>query len=557
MIDRNVRRFALTLMKSLDTPVSLSVYLMIVNEEWGQIARKRISPHHYLDCTVGIERFSRDYQAVELLRKYAGLPTGPIGEFDGDDGFVLYDIPDSPRDAAVKTFYACEHQCAETNIRLSPYLNGGLHGPAAVWKVLDIITDIQKQVKKILGPVPNDLQGKFGPGAIYESKGHPRRKRFTLCDKMTIQPASTPLASLYGSFYVYQTLWGAALMKVCPNRSSMQIVRGNRFTTVPKDATKDRGICIEPGVNVFLQLAVGRELKQRLKNHGIDLKNGQSLHRRLARAASLSKKMATIDLSNASDTVSSSLVKLLLPEDWHQLLSDLRSPVTFCDGKSVVLEKFSSMGNGFTFELETLIFLAISEVICNGRAGKEVFVYGDDIICPTDKYKDLLAGLRFFGFTANDRKCFADGMFRESCGGDYFNGRDVRPFYLEEEPNDPAAWIGIANGMWRKASIYTGCNPYRSARLSALGNLPRDISKCRGPELYGDLVIHDHRQHWNTVVRQQITYVRVWRPVFDRVKLDRYEGEFQLAAALYGAESLGLGYRDNVSGYRFGRLSYS
>jgi len=115
----------------------------------------------------------------------------------------------------------------------------------------------------------------------------------------------------------------------------------------------------------------------------------------------------------------------------------LRSPKTFFKGQWHVLEKFSSMGNGYTFELETVIFSAITAAVhemVTGEAAKlhqNVFVYGDDIICKTDVSLDVIAALRWFGFSLNERKSFVSGPFRESCGGDYFNGVPVRAHFFE------------------------------------------------------------------------------------------------------------------------------
>ena len=93
------------------------------------------------------------------------------------------------------------------------------------------------------------------------------------------------------------------------------------------------------------------------------------------------------------------------------------------------------MGNAFTFELETLIFWCLTRAVVeelqlsqNGR----VFAYGDDIICPTEAVPLLYKVLDFCGFTVNTEKSFTSGPFRESCGGDYFLGFDIRPYYVKK-----------------------------------------------------------------------------------------------------------------------------
>jgi hypothetical protein len=59
-----------------------------------------------------------------------------------------------------------------------------------------------------------------------------------------------------------------------------------------------------------------------------------------------------------------------------------------------------------------------------------VYVYGDDIIVPSEWYHLAVEGLTLSGFAVNDAKSFYRGPFRESCGGDYLNGKDVVPVRL-------------------------------------------------------------------------------------------------------------------------------
>lgn len=579
IFSEQVRKMSLALAEDLDTPRSLTVAILIRHGEWDQLANLRVDPALYLDATSQIERFRRDYQITELLRKFDGLPVVADREQVAKDGF-----------------WACEAQCKRTNDRLDKYLYAGADCSADM-RILEFISDVKKLIATWLGAIPRDITPKFGPGAIFESKEHRHGRRLTLMDKLTMTPATTSDAAYFLPFFWSDTAWARGLSDGYHD-PAFTLVRGNRFTTVPKDATKDRGICIEPGLNVWLQLGVGTHLKRRLlkaarlnlgaalnlvkgdwvhyKRHGTDdsywyyqhplpsrddLDEGQRRHRERARVASVDGKDATIDLSNASDTVAWKLVKLLLPDQWFDLLDSLRSKFTLIDGRWVRLEKFSSMGNGFTFELETLIFAAISSVASGGRVGSEVLVYGDDIIVPSSTSPAVLAALRFFGFTPNERKTFHAGVFRESCGGDYFMGENVRPYYLKELPDVPAAWIAVANGLWR-ASHIGGCvlgRPYRRARSIALGFMPSAIRKCRGPEQLGDLVIWDSPKFWQVTVRSSIRYIRIWRPIQKTIPLrhwNRYPLA-QLAGALSGVPSLGPTPRDAVTGYRFGRAAFS
>jgi len=144
--------------------------------------------------------------------------------------------------------------------------------------------------------------------------------------------------------------------------------------------------------------------------------------------------LATLDLKAASDSMSIELVYELLPFDWADFLDSIRSrKAALPSGETITLEKFSSMGNGFTFELESLIFWAISSSVASLMESKEeILVYGDDIICSQFIAKEVVQALAFIGFQTNLEKSFLEGNFYESCGKHYFQGEDVTPIYQKE-----------------------------------------------------------------------------------------------------------------------------
>lgn len=337
-------------------------------------------------------------------------------------------------------------------------------------------------------------------------------------------------------------------------------VRGNRFATVPKDGRTDRAIAIEPSLNLFYQLALGEYLKRRLYAQGLDLRSGQDLHRRMAMEASRSGSHATIDLSSASDTISHNLVRFLLPNSWFRLLDGLRSPFTkgMVEGKWTRNWKHSSMGNGYTFELETIIFAAISQQAlidqdCPHRLGEDLTVYGDDIIVPTPGVRGVLAALARAGFTVNTKKTFTSGWFRESCGGDFLDGREVRPLYIKGIPHEPQHWIGLANGILRMArqDARPDDHPagFRKSWHRCLDLLPSAIRSCRGPVALGDLLIHDREESWNYRVDHSIRKFRTYLPVTEQISWDHWSPDTQLAAALYGCSSNAVS-RESASGVR-------
>jgi hypothetical protein len=268
------------------------------------------------------------------------------------------------------------------------------------------------------------------------------------------------------------------------------------------------------------------------------------------------------------------LVKLLLPKKWFDLLAALRSPYTKIGTKWVKLHKFSSMGNGFTFELETLLFWAIARSVSyNGF----VSAYGDDMILPTVDASAAVSLLTLLGFEVNMAKSFTDYLdpFRESCGGDYFNGEAVRPTYLRKFPASPGEWMTMANQITAiRCSLKGVANDLLLERAwqVAVNQIPsggRCDFRLFGPPRLGDCVIHhpdkrfwktrqargvrpSHAYHSRDAYMDDLGFVEIkcLNPRFKKLSLTAFEPEVQLAAALLGTPSSGPVPRDGILGYK-------
>lgn len=531
---RDAGKVLSALCAAVGTPRAIAIDMLLANEEWDQLVMMTVDPKHYSNA----EDYYGDRQVTDFMRKTGGLP-------------LAHDL----HKVAVETFYSCEAACYKSNERLAPFTHPGFTALDDLGARIKAgpIARIREEIRSILGPLPDRLQGRLGPGSTFSDKGR----------SITVPHKFSSVPSLTRSVVPFLRFWDDKWNLIHNERGGeLDFVRGNRFTSVPKDSTKNRGICIEPSLNLWFQLSVGSYIRRRLKRkRGICLDSGQDVHRRIACISSLSGEFGTLDLSNASDTICRNLVRLLLPDDWFALLDDLRSPYTFIEGKWVRLEKFSSMGNGFTFELETLIFYAICTVMSDYQ---ECWCYGDDMIVPTSSFRDVVAALEFFGFEVNRKKSFGDGPFRESCGGDYFNGVAVRPYYLKEIPCAPEEWIAVANGFFRAglcSERYSDRYRFvRKARDLALKSIPAPIRRFRGPSELGDVVIHDNPEYWSYRTKNSIRWFDAWVPVSSRrVPWRIFTGEAQLAAILYGvgADARGVIPRDAVSGYRKGKVAYS
>jgi len=82
-------------------------------------------------------------------------------------------------------------------------------------------------------------------------------------------------------------------------------------------------------------------------------------------------------------------------------------------------------------------------------------VNGDDIIVPTRICGKVLRLLELLGFQVNEDKTFVEGPFRESCGGDYFQGKNLRGVYVKRlsEPQDLYAVVNQLNLFSTKTGI--------------------------------------------------------------------------------------------------------
>lgn len=378
---------------------------------------------------------------------------------------------------ALKKFIESEQSCHLTNNLFRSFESGCLSFQPDVIHVLHVA---RRKIERVLGVAPDlgELGLRLGPGATTSIK-----KR-DACPQNKFAARATCSDNLYHSLYLQPLLRELPAWLDCHTSSysidddgylvakvSLDLTPG-RLEFVPKNARTYRAIVVEPMLNGLLQAGIGDYMSKRLKRAGLDISD-QSKNKNLARQASLTGGLATLDLSSASDSISYQLVKYLLPEKWFTLLNSARSCSVSYMGHEIHLNKFSSMGNGFTFPLETLIFWAISRA---AAPSGEVSVYGDDIICPTEFSSVVCRMLSVCGFTVNTEKSFTDGPFRESCGGDYYLGFSIRPFYQKHLIS--GLTLFVLHNFYQRLMDTEGAMLVRSF-------IPRPL-RLFGPDGYGD-----------------------------------------------------------------------
>lgn len=412
----------LELLSALDSPRSLTVWLLYKYGEHDQLTKLSCDPNIY-DCP---SRFRDDYLATSLLSKASFLKTSF-----------------NRKGIALEKFFKSEEQCKDTNDRLFPFLSQFF--PEPISELHPLVSRVRSKIRVLLGRFDSSElfdRSDWGPGVSTLLKGAHSVKpnKYQHETGMTQEVYDTVWPFLEESY----PLWWHRILSL----RDPTIEVGNVVTTVPKNSKTDRVIAVEPGFNLFFQKGIGSMIRSRLLRGGCNL-NDQSINQRLSSLA-FQHGLATVDFASASDTVAFETVRLLLPRDWYNAMVAFRCKSGRLQGTSQTLrwKKFSSMGNGYTFELESLIFYAIALTVTEMRSPESlnfVSVYGDDVILPSNAYPDFLNLCALLGFSINQEKSFSSGNFYESCGAHWFRGVDVKPFYIKDRVTTASELYSVHN----------------------------------------------------------------------------------------------------------------
>lgn len=214
------------------------------------------------------------------------------------------------------------------------------------------------------------------------------------------------------------------------------------YGLVPKKWNALRGIMPNTTIGSYYTYGLGKMIAARLKEKiGIDISRQQNRHRKWIKEMSLDRKHVTADLSAASDSFTTAILTRLVPRQWLNKLKFGRASHYRYKGKKYYLNSFMTMGNGYTFPLQTLLFYALIKAIGDLAGVKGIYsVYGDDLIYPRRIHRYVESILPKLGFILNADKTFCTDHFRESCGLDYFRGVEVRSFRPEGVASQLSSW---------------------------------------------------------------------------------------------------------------------
>lgn len=345
----------------------------------------------------------------------------------------------------------------------------------------DLLARVRRQLDKFFYPAGDMLfssyltvleKARVGPGSGLGADGQSFYAKLGSSKRLTT--TSLDLYEMYKAYVHLFPTWSAGeSLRTEQTGGGYAIADSSKMTFVPKNADTERAICVEPTVNMFFQLGLESVLRDRLHQlWNVNLETQPELNRILARIGSRDGDFATLDLSSASDLISTRLCELVLPPYVFETLCELRvrnTAIPDYDLK-VDLGMMSTMGNGFTFPIMTIILSCIVRacytylgvpVRDNPRYGPQVLapgnwaVFGDDIIVVREAYDLVVELLERFGLCVNKSKSFNTGPFRESCGHDYFLGRDVRGVYLKRlaSRQDVAIAVNLLNDWTYRCGI--------------------------------------------------------------------------------------------------------
>lgn len=450
---------ASVIFSSAQSTVGSQLHSHLGSQNYDAIVSATVNPMDYTTA----DGFSRDYLCVELMSKYPN-----------------WDLGVDRTAVALEKFWQVESDLMKLTFSENPTLYCGENRTT----LRAVEETARRKIGRILGDVDlNEVSAffAFGPGASTSQK----RLRGDAAYKFGAEnPQLTYNASLLATT-------AKAAFPTWP--FTADVVGGARLTTVPKNAKTDRVICIEPDLNMFFQKGLGKVIRRRLQRWGLLLHDAQERNALFAREGSANGRLATVDLSSASDSIHMELVRRLLPPDWTALIEQMRSPsVVLPTGDIVHLRKVSSMGNGFTFELETLIFYALSssvvDLLSSRTSERQCTVFGDDIIIASELVGPLEEVLSFFGFVMNSKKTFSTGPFRESCGKHYFSGTDVTPFYIRKPIDTVLRKYWAANSIRRysRNPVWGLDGRWQPAYELVVSHIPPFFRRYKIPEGFGD-----------------------------------------------------------------------
>lgn len=453
----NITKLFEGLLKDLLIDKNSSHYLMNRLKNEGIKFVTVTLPGLWKSCLISIERGYFDYKEVTSFSRKGKLPSVMHGLFSKifDSNGKLLDNPCQHACLAIRQVCEYMYKCAFTfdEDQLESSTKSFLSTEESMRKTkgsIDeaFVDECRKSFETYYKPLVNakleDVLEQYrpsnGPGSVHVSD------KFAKYAAPELKMAS---GSITGTFRDDQKPFAGFFKAYPSSRESLKAVKEWKLSQVlfvPKDSRGPRVISKEPMFLLKMQMCFlkwSTEALEKVTKNRINFKD-QTKNRELAQQASVDRKNATMDLKEASDRIRYSVARTIYGNSpvFYYFLTKARSThsviKTAKSVRTVQLTKLSGMGSGLTFPI---LALTIHIAVCTRIAKRHgipyeeamslVYVYGDDLIVPT-KYVDCVYyALEAVGLALNASKSFVKGPFRESCGGDYLNGKEVSPLRLK------------------------------------------------------------------------------------------------------------------------------
>jgi len=340
--------------------------------------------------------------------------------------------------------------------------------------------EVAREAKILLSRVfssfdPYNITPRHGPGAVATKQRLWEKFRWT-----NISANITKTYPLDAYFYASMDHFTDDLSSL---EKIMELDLPARVVLVPKDSRGPRLISCEPVDYQWIQQGLGQAIVDWLEANPITKWNihftDQVPNQCGALLGSKTGRYATLDLKEASDRISLSLVRLLFPEHLLRCLESCRTSATeLPNGDIQKLKKFAPMGSSLCFPvLATVVWAILTASAPDEDTRESILVYGDDVIVPTAFAEDAMKRLESFGLLVNRDKSCTSGLFRESCGTDAFKGVNVTPVRLRTvwsstpSPEVYTSWISYANSL-RRRQYYTTYERIAGALHHIYGRIP-------------------------------------------------------------------------------------
>lgn len=355
----------------------------------------------------------------------------------------------------------------------------------------DILHGVADIISASIGVIdPTTRRCKHGPGAVSDLR---RKSKY----EFPIWPDRLEKVFPMADFaYANYGLWADDLLNDQQCGRFRDCEPTSKLIAVPKTQKGPRLIASEPTAHQWIQQLLKGAIDDRVSATWLSKFvhfRDQTFNQRLARQASLSGSHWTVDLSDASDRLSCWVVErffrkneTLLTQFYSCRTRILRQSIDPTLQKYILLKKFSTMGSALTFPVQTLVFLGCA-IACVLYARKqrasirnivnlkgEVLVFGDDIIIPSDAGYLFQGLMGHLDFKVNRNKTFGTGKFRESCGGEYFDGHDVTPIYFltlpdRGRPESIGSSVAVRNNFLQGG--YSNCADYLKRTIVSVARL--------------------------------------------------------------------------------------